>query len=107
MSLDPSVACSTKRSIAGSVQGRYRIGLRHEPHAYDNDNDNDNDNELPPQARELASFRIRSACRKASGVLGNGARIRFTDSASSLIGGEEGSEHELAKGQGVQQGDSP
>lgn len=43
-------ACRPRNDQVEVVQGHYRIGSRHEPLAYDN--------ELPPQAVELASFRI-------------------------------------------------
>jgi iron(II)-dependent oxidoreductase len=51
--LDPHPPAPNPRDV---VQGHYRVGSRAEPFAYDN--------ELPPQAVELASFRI--AARPAS-----------------------------------------
>jgi iron(II)-dependent oxidoreductase len=50
LSGEPLRPCSPGTDTAEVTQGHYRIGSRDEPFAYDN--------ELPPQAVELASFRI-------------------------------------------------
>jgi iron(II)-dependent oxidoreductase len=58
-------ACRPRNDQVDVVQGHYRIGSRHEPFAYDN--------ELPPQAAELASFRI------ARHPVGNAEYLAFID----------------------------
>jgi iron(II)-dependent oxidoreductase len=58
-------ACPPRNDRVEVVQGHYRIGSRHEPFAYDN--------ELPPQAVELASFRI------ARYPVGNAEYLAFID----------------------------